>query len=445
MFLGILAACAWLSMALLGLAKMIDTEADAESLAIERDEAAAAAKLNTPPPALPADGPGAVEAYPDEGKAATADRGAAPLGASQEGRSRPAKKPPRGARPPNTAKWRGAPGTWWAVKDRTGKSAAAAAFRDAIAKRKPPMSGGGSPRGKFGGAASGPGAPAGSLRKRPERPVEDPEERGDPGGPGGPSPDGELQMVIMDVASQERKLVDLKKEGKFVERDGEAGAAARTLQQSTQRLLRLQYGSPTRNLSYLVHMTLRFPAGMADAHGQGRTGTIAIETAPINLMPHAVFRFLEIARQLQVGYFHRRAHHVLQAQIESLTSGTRGAPLAFQEYSPLFPHEKWTLGFAGRPGGPAFYISTVNNTRNHGPASQGSALEADSCFGRIVGGFAVAKRMYEVWGTKQGGLDFKADKMGFIPDRSHWVEILAMKIAGQRANSSAAAAASPLV
>ena len=38
---------------------------------------------------------------------------------------------------------------------------------------------------------------------------------------------------------------------------------------------------------------------------------------------------------------------------------------------------------AGRPGGPAFYISTVDNVQNHGPASQGSGTEADSCFGKI--------------------------------------------------------------
>ena len=39
--------------------------------------------------------------------------------------------------------------------------------------------------------------------------------------------------------------------------------------------------------------------------------------------------------------------------------------------------------FPGRPSGPAFYISTVNNVANHGPASQGSATEADACFGKI--------------------------------------------------------------
>jgi hypothetical protein len=33
--------------------------------------------------------------------------------------------------------------------------------------------------------------------------------------------------------------------------------------------------------------------------------------------------------------------------------------VVFQEYSPKFPHEKFTVGYAGRPGGPDFYISTM--------------------------------------------------------------------------------------
>ena len=37
----------------------------------------------------------------------------------------------------------------------------------------------------------------------------------------------------------------------------------------------------------------------------------------------------------------------------------------------------------GRPSGPEFYISTEDNTYNHGPASQGSKTEADACFGKL--------------------------------------------------------------
>ena len=57
--------------------------------------------------------------------------------------------------------------------------------------------------------------------------------------------------------------------------------------------------------------------------------------------------------------------------------------LAFQEYNEGYPHLKYTLGYCGRPGGPCYYISSINNKGNHGPGSQGSRTEADSCFGEL--------------------------------------------------------------
>ncbi len=44
----------------------------------------------------------------------------------------------------------------------------------------------------------------------------------------------------------------------------------------------------------------------------------------------------------QGGVFHRNAGHVLQAQTRHSQPG-----LAFQEYSPTFPHKRLTLGYAG--------------------------------------------------------------------------------------------------
>ncbi len=41
--------------------------------------------------------------------------------------------------------------------------------------------------------------------------------------------------------------------------------------------------------------------------------------------------------------------------------------VSFQEYSTMFPHEKYTLGFAGRPhSGPEFYINLMDNSLDHG-------------------------------------------------------------------------------
>jgi hypothetical protein len=60
--------------------------------------------------------------------------------------------------------------------------------------------------------------------------------------------------------------------------------------------------------------------------------------------------------------------------------------MPFQEYSPKFPHAKYTIGYAGRPSGPGWYVSIQDNTRNHGPGSQQKAnpYEADSNFGKLV-------------------------------------------------------------
>merc|ERR1719242_284964 len=69
----------------------------------------------------------------------------------------------------------------------------------------------------------------------------------------------------------------------------------------------------------------------------------------------------------------------------------------FQEFHKDFPHHQWTLGFAGRPGGPDFYINKIDNTENHGPGGQDHYdlyEEADPCFGRIVDGFDVLEKIF---------------------------------------------------
>ena len=57
------------------------------------------------------------------------------------------------------------------------------------------------------------------------------------------------------------------------------------------------------------------------------------------------------------------------------------------------------MGFAGRPAGPDFYISTQDNTINHGPGGQANyedADEADPCFAKVVPGFEhVIDRMHK--------------------------------------------------
>lgn len=132
-----------------------------------------------------------------------------------------------------------------------------------------------------------------------------------------------------------------------------------------------------------------------------------IELAPLHTVPHAIHLFLEqVEHGLWAGtYFYINTIHVLQAGpwvengIAGLAAGQSSRSkrfedvqldmLAFPDYSNEFPHSRWTVGFAGRPGGPDFFINKLDNVALHGPGGQiHHALEeqADSCFGRITKG-----------------------------------------------------------
>jgi cyclophilin family peptidyl-prolyl cis-trans isomerase len=148
-------------------------------------------------------------------------------------------------------------------------------------------------------------------------------------------------------------------------------------------------------------------------------GRMVVALAPVNEMPHTVYLFLEqVSHKLYDGTsFHRNAGHVMQGgptpnflstpnarlQLRFEESGFKS--VLFQEYSPNSPHEKYTLGMAGRPGGPDFYVSTKNNTDLHGPGGQTSyedPSEADPCFAKIIEGTEFVDRM-QLGPVKAGG------------------------------------------
>jgi cyclophilin family peptidyl-prolyl cis-trans isomerase len=156
-----------------------------------------------------------------------------------------------------------------------------------------------------------------------------------------------------------------------------------------------------------------------DSNLEGTANRIVLELAPADEMPHTVYWFLE---QVHHGLydkcsFHRNANHVIQAGPVGnfLTAPNEGLlkkfkesgfeSVLFQEYSSEYKHYKYTLGLAGRPGGPDFYINMKDNDRLHGPGGQGGndADDADPCFARVVEGFDAVARMHQSDIDEDGG------------------------------------------
>mmetsp|Transcript_20071 Transcript_20071/g.47180 ORF Transcript_20071/g.47180 Transcript_20071/m.47180 type:complete len:559 (-) Transcript_20071:18-1694(-) len=148
-------------------------------------------------------------------------------------------------------------------------------------------------------------------------------------------------------------------------------------------------------------------------------GVLEIELAPIQAMPIAVNLFLQqVHHKLWDGcVFVINAMHILQAGPHRFAPDNDGYydanipelmdrfvdgkldKMPFQEYSKDFPHEQYTLGFAGRPGGPDFYVNKIDNSVNHGPGGQGHHdlhEEADPSFGRIVRGVEIIQELNRI-------------------------------------------------
>jgi len=166
-----------------------------------------------------------------------------------------------------------------------------------------------------------------------------------------------------------------------------------------------KFGDPP----YRVEFQLEFPPEETPA---GTGDRFVIEMAPLDLMPYTVYFFMQqISYKLYDGCaFHRNAGHVAQVGAVSYfaNKGTNVAKpfkeadlnsVSFQEYHPDFPHSKYTLGYAGRPGGPDFYVSVVDNTINHGPGGQENykkQAEADPCFAKVIEGFDAVDRLHQM-------------------------------------------------
>jgi hypothetical protein len=146
---------------------------------------------------------------------------------------------------------------------------------------------------------------------------------------------------------------------------------------------------------------------------------VLMEMAPLEMMPHTINLFLrQVHRGLWDGtYMTLNDEHVMQfgprPDDESGANFFDGDStlgnfhhmgldrVSYQEYSPDYPHETYTIGMAGRPSGPDIYINRSNNTMAHGPGGQmndGGEMhkEADPCFGRLVDGNRPFKEILEL-------------------------------------------------
>ncbi|KAL7467822.1 hypothetical protein ACHAXS_008069 [Conticribra weissflogii] len=178
----------------------------------------------------------------------------------------------------------------------------------------------------------------------------------------------------------------------------------------------MTFGNPP----YYVKMTVEYPQADPEkdpSDWQRTQGTLVFELAPLDKMPHAVDFFLQqVHHKLWDGCaFVINAMHILQAgphrhikagdyeanavDLMDKFSKAELDKIAFQEYHDDYPHKKYTLGLAGRPGGPDFYINKIDNSVNHGPGGQDHHdlhEEADPCFGKVIQGKRVIEELSRV-------------------------------------------------
>jgi len=176
-----------------------------------------------------------------------------------------------------------------------------------------------------------------------------------------------------------------------------------------KRLLEQFGGGP-----YRVEINLQFDPSDADRGGPA-TARIVLELASADDMPHSVYWFLtQVSLKLYDGCsFHRNAQHVVQAGPTADTTSSQRRRfidqgydhVLFQEYSDRMPHVKYSVGYAGRPSGPDFYINLRDNTVIHGPGGQDSLTdEADPCFANVVEGQDVVDRIHAL-NDKDGSIE----------------------------------------
>eukprot|EP00586_Coscinodiscus_wailesii_P011726 CAMPEP_0172513724 /NCGR_PEP_ID=MMETSP1066-20121228/254754_1 /TAXON_ID=671091 /ORGANISM="Coscinodiscus wailesii, Strain CCMP2513" /LENGTH=362 /DNA_ID=CAMNT_0013294111 /DNA_START=66 /DNA_END=1154 /DNA_ORIENTATION=+ len=186
----------------------------------------------------------------------------------------------------------------------------------------------------------------------------------------------------------------------FQSRDEELDNRFRRLHKEIQHMSRLETVERFGKGPHLVEFKIKISSQVTT---NDREASFVVELAPIHIMPHSVNMFLHTV-DLKIwddSLFYHTAHllgGVPNAKRQAMPDVDFSA-LSFQEYSVDYPHHKYTLGFAGRPGGPEFYINSEDNARIHGPGGQTHHVlgeEADPCFGKVIEGFDVVDRLFVI-------------------------------------------------
>lgn len=129
---------------------------------------------------------------------------------------------------------------------------------------------------------------------------------------------------------------------------------------------------------------------------------IMLRLAHLDDMPHSVNTFLynvELNLYNGVEFYASPSHVSVTRTKQNVLDKFEAAQkprLAFPEYSDKMPHERYTIGFAGRPSGPDFYINLLDNTELHGPGGQKQYIlnnNADPCFAKVIAGIDAVERL----------------------------------------------------
>merc|ERR1712176_1010701 len=138
--------------------------------------------------------------------------------------------------------------------------------------------------------------------------------------------------------------------------------------------------------------------------------SFVVQTVPLDIMPHTVHLFLEQVyhklwdgctflinqrHRIQAGPF--RDFSLKDRTLEERFKSLELDSVSFQEFNKTYSHEKWSLAYSGRPGGPDFYINLADdNNHLYGPGGMQKHVldeEGDPVFTKVTAGFDVIENI----------------------------------------------------